>query len=192
MYIAITWGLYWQSLIYSTVASEVRAPTWKAPTSNHSCHNARKEKQYLTLKMNVVLGWRHLILLSFSLDILTHYVACIKRKLMASWHDTFLAPVAMNKTLHPISNIIKDYQTNKKYNVPNKYIQTCYMMELLIHKQTSHKSVPQNARTENKKRFYDFLLWEMLCFHVTTRGCNIRWNDHASHFSLIKLSPDIE
>lgn len=24
-----------------------------------------------------------------------------------------------------------------------------------------------------KKGFYDFLLREMLCFHVTTRGCNI-------------------
>lgn len=30
---------------YSTVASEVRASTWKAPASNHSHHNARKEEK---------------------------------------------------------------------------------------------------------------------------------------------------
>lgn len=38
---------------YSTVVSEVRALTWKAPTSNHSCHNARKEKQHFTLYIYV-------------------------------------------------------------------------------------------------------------------------------------------
>lgn len=54
----------------------------------------------------------------------------------------------MNKTYHLISDIIKDYQTNKKYTVPNKYIQTCYMMEF-SDSQTNQPNLPQNASTEN-------------------------------------------
>lgn len=83
-------GSAWTVPDYSTVASEVRVLTWKAPTSNHSCLNARKEKTAFHFT-NVCPKRLTTPNFTLYLDIVMHYVASIKRKLMTS--TMFLAPV---------------------------------------------------------------------------------------------------
>lgn len=48
---------------------------------------------------------------------------------------------------------------------------------------------PENARIENKK-LYIFEAWEMLCFHITTRGRNMTELNIHHFYSLIKCSPE--
>lgn len=48
---------------------------------------------------------------------------------------------------------------------------------------------PENARIENKK-LNIFEAWEMLCFHITTRGRNMTEINIHQFYSLIKCSPE--